>query len=500
MGLLLVAALVEVFIERAIDSTDTDSSSEHVEDAIPLDGKSIAVLPFVNLSSEPDQIYFSDGMAEELLNLLTNVEELRVISRSSSFSFRDKDLDIQTIARQLRVSHVLEGSVRRQGDRVRITAQLIDARSETHVWSETYEQTLEDVFATQDEIAGRVVEELKVELLGAPPTSRAANPDAYNLALQAQYLGRQFTPEALNQSVALYEEAVRLDPDYAAAWADLSRAYRRQASQGLRSFDEAYALARKAAFRALSIDATNVAAHRGLAFIARNYDRNFAAAARHFQNALSMGPPDADTISGAGSMVGSLGRVEQAIVMAEYAVTRDPVSPTAQTYLGLTYLFDGQYDNAIESLRTTLTLSPAYLGVHHLIGLSLLHKGEPEAALTENALEKDEGYRLIGEAVILHALGRGQESDRALTTLIEKYEHDTAYNIAFVFAFRGQADEAFDWLQKAVDYNDTGLSEIVIEPLFDNVRSDDRWLMFLESIGKSPEQLATIEFEIDLPD
>ena len=199
-------------------------------------------------------------------------------------------------------------------------------------------------------------------------------------------------------------------------------------------------------------------------------------------------------------MAASLSRLDQAIVLAEYAAAHDLVNPVANWKLGLFYYYDGRLDEAIASLRTTLTLSPGYIAAQYLIGTALLLKGEPETALVGMHKEIDEAYRLIGLVTAHHALGQEAASDAALAELIEKYEQGTAYNIAFVLAFRGEADRAFEWLHKAVAYNDPGLSDIAAEPLFANIRFDPRWLPFLESIGKSPEQLAAIEFKVTLPE
>ena len=194
--------------------------------------KSIAVLPFVNMSSDPDQEYFSDGISEELLNLLAKVPQLRVISRSSAFSYKGKDVKLAQVAEELNVAHILEGSVRKAGNNVRITAQLIEARSDTHLWSETYDRSLDNIFAVQDEIAGAVVAQLKLKLLGAVPTAKTTDPKAYALYLQARQLHHQYTPEGFQQSIALYRQALAIDPNYAAAWIGLARAYRWQANLG----------------------------------------------------------------------------------------------------------------------------------------------------------------------------------------------------------------------------------------------------------------------------
>ncbi|MEE8308634.1 MAG: winged helix-turn-helix domain-containing protein [Gammaproteobacteria bacterium] len=496
---LLIVATVGLFYliyPRAVTQT-----AEETRVAIPeVPKNSIAVLPFINLSDDASNEYFSDGISEELLKLLTKIPELRVISRTSAFSYKGRGIDLPTIAEQLNVAHVLEGSVRKAGNQVRITAQLIEARSDTHLWSETYERTLDDIFATQDEIAARVVEQLKVTLLGDAPTAQATDSEAYALVLQARYLGRQNTPDAYEKSIALFEQALAIDPDYAAAWDGLARGYMNQAGLGLRPIDEGYTLAREAASQALALDPAYAPAHLPLARIARDYDRDLVTAARHNEQALAMGPANTDSISDAATLVTNLGRLDQAIALAKYAAAHDPVNPIRNSNLGLLYLDAGRLDEAIASLRTTLTLSPGYIGAQYFIGAALLLKGEPKSALAAMQKEADEGWRLIGLVMAHHALGQAGASDVALAKLIEKYEQDAAYNIAYVLAFRDEADRAFEWLNKAVAYKDPGLSDIAVWPYFANIQLDPRWLPFLESIGRSPEQLAAIEFKVTLPE
>jgi len=490
--ILLGAALVGVFMERWQDDAD------NVATAIAAD-RSIAVLPFVNLSSDKEQEYFSDGISEELLNLLTKIPELRVISRTSAFSYKGKGIEIPMIAEQLNVAYVLEGSVRKSGNQVRISAQLIEARTDTHLWSESYERTLDDIFATQDEIAAKVVEKLKIVLHRNDSTVQATDPEAYALALQARYLRRQMTSETLEASVALSEQALAIDPSYAAAWAGLASGYTRQASQGLRPFDESYSRAREAAGKALALDPAYAPAHRILAQIATDFDRDLVAAAQHYERALAVEPTNIDIIFNAADLAASLGRLGQAIELAEYAVTHDPVAPNGFANLGIYYRFAGRLDEAIGAFRTTLTLSPGYIGVQYLIGEVLLLKDESESALATMQKESQEVRRVIGIAMAHHAVGQAAASDVALSTLIEKYEQEWAYNIAYVLAFRGESNQAFEWLDKAVANNDPGLGYIVSEAFFANIQHDPRWLPFLESIGKSPEQLASIEFNVALP-
>ena len=462
--------------------------------------RSIAVLPFVNMSSDPDQEYFSDGISEELLNALVKVEGLRVTSRTSSFAFKGKDIAIPDLAAALGVQYVLEGSVRRSAGQVRITAQLIDVETDSQLWSETYDRDISNIFVVQDEIAARVVEQLKITLLGEAPKVRETDPEAYALVLQARYLVRQFTPDAFEKAIALFEQALAIDPGYAAAWVGLAYGYRSQAGQGLRPFDEGYTLAREAANRALALDPKYAPAHASLGWITRTYDHDFVAAARHYEHALALDPANTNIISDAARMAAQLGRLDQAIALAEYVVARDPVNARGVDRLGLYYLFAGRLDEAIASLRAALALSPRSLGSHYLIGTALLLKGEPEAALAAVQQETSGSKRLNGLATAQHARGDAAASDTALAALIEKYEQISAYNIAYVLAFRGEVDRAFEWLAKAVVYNDPGLSQIAIQPLFANIRDDPRWLPFLESIGKSPKQLAAIEFNVTLPE
>ncbi|MBT8102488.1 MAG: tetratricopeptide repeat protein [Gammaproteobacteria bacterium] len=461
--------------------------------------QSIAVLAFENLSGDPEQEYFSDGISEELLNLLAKIPELKVISRTSAFSYKGKDVRLTDVARELNVAHILEGSVRKIGNQVRITAQLIETQSDTHVWSQTYERTLDDIFAIQDEIAAKVVGKLKITLLGSPPIVKESQPEAYALILKARHLGRQGSPKDWQEAIALIEQALLIDPSYAVAWDALASIYVNQADNSLRPTDEGYAQARKAANQALALDPLYARAHARLGWIAVHHQGDLAAAAKHYERALALEPTSTSIIFSAASLAESLGRLEMTIALEEYALARDPLDPVANNNQGDSYLSAGRFDDAIASFRTALALSPSYVGAKYRVGVALLLKGEPESAMISMEQEGFEAWRLIGLAMAHHALDQASASDAALSELIQKYEQDAAYNIAYVFAFRAEADRAFEWLRKAVIYNDPGLAEIANEPLFANIKSDPRWATFLESVGKAPEQLAAIEFNVSLP-
>ena len=496
--LALIAGAVAAAVALIWIAVSQMNPSEPVVPAAP--DNSIAVMSFVNLSDDASNEYFSDGVSEELLNLLAEIPEFRVISRTSAFSYKGKDIDIPTIAAQLNVAHILEGSVRKDGNRVRITAQLIEASSDTHLWSETYDRTLDDIFATQEEIAAKVVDQLRVTLLGGIPKIEGANAEAYLLVLQARFQAKQFTPDTQEKSIALFEQALAIDPGYAAAWAGLSDRYMHQVNLGLLAYDDGLLLIREAAFQALALDPEYAPAHRMLGRLAMYYDRDLGAAVRHFERALALEPTNSGTINNAALLFSNLGRLDQALALGKYLVARDPLNPVRHKNLGIYYLQAGRYDESIASFRGALSLSPTHIGAQYLMGKALLFKGEPEVALEAMLKEPFELWRLIGLVMVLYALGDAAASDAALTELIEKHERAAAYGIAYVLAFRGEADRAFAWLNQAVADNNLGLGEIAIQPLFANIHNDPRWLPFLESIGMSPDQLAAIEFNVTLPE
>jgi TolB-like protein/class 3 adenylate cyclase/lipoprotein NlpI len=460
---------------------------------------SIAVLPFVDMSQAKDQAYFSDGISEELLNLLAKIPQLKVAARTSSFSFKGKGVEIPEIARQLHVANVLEGSVRKSGDQVRITAQLIRAAEGYHLWSETYDRKMDDIFKIQDEIAGEVVKELKVTLLGAAPKTRTTDPKAYALFLQARELGRQKAADGIAKSDALFRQALEIDPGYAPAWNELGKNFTSKANIGLVSNQEGYARAREATEKALTLDPDYAPAHARLGWIAMSGDNDPAGAARHFQRALALDPTSLDVLGNASTFLQSLGRLDQALALQEAVLRRDPVNVTTLNNLGNYQRYAVRYDAAIASFRTLLSLSPGRGGARAQLGTTLLLKGDAPAALAEIEQEKSDVWRMIGLPMAYCALGRKADADAALDALIAKSEKDGPYNIAYVYAFCGGADKAFEWLEKAITYQDPGLGSIVTENLFDKIHSDPRWLPFLRKLGKAPDQLAKIEFKVTTP-
>ncbi|HUG11382.1 MAG TPA: tetratricopeptide repeat protein [Opitutaceae bacterium] len=460
---------------------------------------SIAVLAFVDMSPRRDREYFSDGIAEELLNLLAKIPQLRVIARTSSFSFKGKDVPISEIARRLHVAHVLEGSVRWSGSKVRVTAQLIRASDSSHVWSETHDRPLDDIFHVQDEIAGAVVEQLKIRLLGAPPRAVETDSGAFALFLQARQEQRRHSAAGYENALRLLTRVFAIDPDYAPAWDLRGSILVNQAGKSLIPATEGYRKSREATERALAINPEYAPAHGALGWIAMYSARDFAAAARHYERALALAPSDVHLLVEAAGLMVLLGRDERAIAIREFAVSRDPANAFSHTGLGRAYRSAGRHVEALACYRRALALSPGMVGIPSRIGAALLSLNQPKAALAEAEKEPIDVLRLIAVATIRHALGHKAKSDEALREVMTRFGADWACNIARVLAFRGEADRAFEWLEKAVEANDSGLAGIGTEREFDNLRGDKRWLPFLRKIGMSPRHLAAIRFEVDLP-
>jgi TolB-like protein/Flp pilus assembly protein TadD len=463
------------------------------------DAKSIAVMPFVDMSQAKDQEYFSDGLSEELLNLLAKVPALKVTSRSSAFSYKGKEIKLSQVAKELGVAHVLEGSVRKSGNRLRITAQLIDARTDTHLWSETYDRSLDDIFAVQDEIAAAVVGQLKISLLGEAPKAKTADPKAFALFLQARDLMRQGSTESITQAVSLSQQALAIDPTLVRALTLLAQAYTAQSDFGQRTNEEGYRLARETLEKALALDPDSAQAHAAYGSVLSSTTFDVSEAARHYERALALDPGNTDIITEAMRFARGLGRYEEVIRLGEYVVAHDPVNAYAHATLGGSYVRAGRFDEGLASMRTSLRLAPGRGLTHYAISNAMLAKGKAAEALAEIQLEPQESWRLDGLAQAYHALGRHADSDAALAQHIQKYEKEAAWNIAYIYAYRGEADKCFEWLEKAIIYRDPGLSLTGVQWSFTNVHDDPRWLPFLRRINRAPEQLAAIKFDVKLP-
>ena len=446
---------------------------------------SIAVLPFVNMSSDKEQEYFSDGLSEELLNNLAKIPGLRVAGRTSSFQFKGKNEDLRTVGEKLNVSTILEGSVRKEGNRVRITAQLIKAADGFHLWSETYDRELKDVFAVQDEIARSVAGSLKVTLLGATTPASSAqgkNADAYNAYLQGRYFYERRSKENVEKAVGYYEQAIKLDPGYAPAWAGLALARSRQADAGYVPVEEGYRNAREAAERALALDPNLAEAHAAIGRIKTNYDWDWAGADTSVQRALALEPGNAAVILGAARLAAALGRFDEALTLDRRAVELDPLNTFSHFDRGLHAYYAGRSEEAVAALKKLLEINPERPLAHELLGKVYLAQAHPQESLTEMERETESWGRLDGLALAYHALERKKESDVSLAELIAKFHMESAFQIAEVYGFRGESDKTFEWLERAYTQRDTGLAQLKGDPLLKNIEHDPRYAAFLKKM------------------
>ncbi len=474
---------------------------------------SIAVLPFVNMSQDPDNAYFADGLSEELLNVLAKIRGLRVASRTSAFSFKGSSVDIPTIARKLNVRSVLEGSVRKAGKRVRVTAQLIEVDSDSHLWSETYDRDLDDIFAVQDDIAQSVVKELRGMLLGntaaaASPAGAAPQPDAasnaaasaaadvqrasvgrtrdteaYELYLRARALTGKLTQAATDEAIALLERAIALDPRFALAWAALSQVHREQAGYGFTGIREGADRARAAARKAIELEPDLAAGHLELARTLLGYDWDFAGARRALDRALALTPTDPGTLMTASSLAGVEGNPEARIAFAQRALALDPLSADAHWRSGFTHFGAGRYQEALVALREVARLDPSRSIVQPVISVVHTLRGELDEARAALEGEHHPVFQRLALSMLEWRRGDRAASDAAKQSLIDGYAWTAAFQVAALCAFRGEVDEAFDWLDTAHRQRDPGMTLLQNDPVLQVLKDDPRWNAVLDRMG-----------------
>ncbi len=458
---------------------------------------SIAVLPFVNRSRDEEDEYFSDGLADELLNVLAKIKGLRVSARASSFHFKGRDTPLAEVGRALNVATLLDGSVRKAGNRVRISVQLVKVSDGYHLWSETYDRTLEDIFAVQDDIAQSVVRELRVKLLGEEAASdasvntkaevaraargRGSNAEAHRRYLLARHLIDRWTRDDTAKAIEYLEAALALDPVFPLAWTELSRAHAREASRGWAPANEAFRRAREAAERALALEPDLAEGHARIGWIRLSHDSDWRGAEASFTRALELAPGNAVVLGSAGVLARSLGRIEEAIAHCREAVEQDPLSSPSFNNLGLALHTADRLTEAETAYRKALELAPQRSRTRSLLALTLAAQGRREEALAEAVQEPENVYRLYALAIVHGA--KGEESKAALRQLIEAHSADSAYQIAEVHAARGESNEAFDWLERAYVQRDGGLVEMRASPHLRSLHADPRWEDILKKAG-----------------
>lgn len=446
---------------------------------------SIAVLAFEDLSPHGDHEYLSRGIAEELLNLLVRVPGLRVVGRTSAFSFAGEDATIPEIGEQLNVNHVLEGSVRRSDNRLRITVQLLEAGQDRHLWSQTYEQPLDDIFAVQDRIAMDVADELRIRLAGGTPAVRKTDPRTYALYLRARFLFDRGSTADGEQGRSLLDQALQRDPDYVPALTLLAlRAFR----------DQQFELATSTVDRVLELDPANGLAHVYRAWGKLYFKQDPRDAVEHVQAALTNGRDDPQVLQLSGRVLRAVGLINEAVVLSERAVERDPLCARCLYRLAHAYLYAGDLGAAETRIRRYIRIAE---GGWMTLGNILLLKGAPEAALAAYDRQRPpaghEAYWLANRAMAFHELGRRAEFDKAMARLIEQWGGREPRAVARAYAWAGEADKAFEWLGRGIDgYFDV----LVLNPFFRALRGDQRWVELLEGVGLGPADRADLALAI----
>jgi adenylate cyclase len=444
---------------------------------------SVAVLPFTNMSGDANQDYFSDGISEELLNTLAQVNELQVVARTSSFSFKGKDADIATISRKLNVGAILQGSVRRADNKVRITAQLVNTQTGYQIWSQSYDRDLKDILELQTSVAVAVSEALQVKLMGDATTKfeqgGTKNPQAFDVYLRGRKLYDQYKGEADERAALLaFDSAIALDPDYALAHAARARQLSNIASEWetdtaliRRSQEEARAAAERAVARAPELGET----HAALASVLMASMLDFAGAGVEFDRSLALSPGSALVQRSFAYFAAVTGRRDAAIAAAQRALALDGLNPRSYVIFGRVLYHTGDYEGAIAAFRQMLALNPLSNETHAEIGLAYLALKQPQMAIGECALESPDWQALTCQAIAYHALGKAQEATEVLAKLKAKQGDASAYQYAEIHAQWGQPEEALTWLASAVKLRDSGLTELKTEPMLDPLRSDARF-------------------------
>lgn len=453
---------------------------------------SIAVLPFEDLSPSKDQEYFCDGMAIELISRLTNIERLRVPARTSAFSFKGKGLDIREIGEKLEVENILEGSVRKAGNKLRITVQLVNVVDGYPLWSEKYEQDVEDIFALQDEISLAIIEKMKLKLLGEERGKlvkrHTENHEAYDSYMRGLYFWDKRTREGMKKGMEYFEKAIEKDPEYALAYVGLADSYTTLSYYGFLPPKDAYPKAKALAEKALEMDDTLAEIHTSLALISFVYDWEWTSAERGFKKAIELNPGYASAHHWYGLYLASVGRFDEAMVEMKRALELDPLSIRLQTELGNLFNWSGRSDEAIEQLRKTLEMDPNSGYVYLHFGHVYICKGMYEEAIAAylKAIELGITSAVVNLGAVYAMSGERDKAEKILHELEErsKQEYVRKSHIARIYQHLGEIDKAFELLEKAYEERDSTMAFVIkTYPAFKNIRSDPRYTALLKKMG-----------------
>ena len=445
--------------------------------------KTIAVLPFLDLSPQKNQEYFSDGLSEELINTLSQNNKLRVIARTSSFYFKGKDVDVKTIAAKLHVQHILEGSVQKYGNRLRISADLVNVTTNATLWSDIYNGTLNNIFALQDSISQSVVAALNITLLGDTVNQyKEKNSDAYNLFLLGNYFFEKRGKDNYEKAIDYYKKAISIDPKYAQAWVALSSVHGEQAMSELIPEDDGYSIARQEVEKALKLDPNLASAYSRLGWIKLNYDWDWVGANLLYKKALQLEPGNATIMSESSVLARTLGKLDEALSLIRKSTELNPVSIPAYKELGVITYYSGLYNQSKDAYKKVLELNSQIPAMHLFIGLDYLKEGKPDSALKELMKENISIMHMYGSAMVFYKEGKIKESDKMLNDLINVDQDNGAFQIAEVYAFCNNKDKAFEWLQRAYKQHDGGLTGLIGDPLLENIIKDPRYEALLKKM------------------
>ena len=474
-----------------------------------LQEKSVAVLAFENLSDDKGSEYFSDGISEELLTVLQKIPGLRVAARTSAFSFKGKSATAQEIGQKLGVANLVEGSVRKAGETVRIAARLTKTTSGDEIWSENYTRDLKDVFAVQTELAETIVGQLRGQLTGGGKDSKAKaviekqvevaekggtkNVEAHQSYLQGRFDYDRNSEKSAGEALVAYKRAVELDPNFALAWAGLAETHVWECffsgELNRTTFDKHLADARDAAARALSLEPNLPEALGVRAKMQLGFDFDWKGGVETLRTALAFAPTNVGLLISAGNLALAQGDAERSTVLFRQAVTLDPVNPAARANLAQNLAVTRHFAEAEAEYPRVVELNPAQPYAHAGLGLSYLLQGKFEEAVTEAQKDTAEWAALSIVAPARWSQRRIPESDSALARLKETSADTAAYQIAEVHAYRGEKDQAFEWLERARQQRDPGLQSTKVDPLFVNLQGDARWQTFLHTMGMADDQV-----------
>jgi TolB-like protein len=459
--------------------------------AVSLPEKSVAVLPLLNESGDPGDEYFSDGLSEELIAALGQIRDLKVIGRSSSFRFKDRKEEPKTIGEKLGVSTLLEGTVRKQGNKVRIVAELINAADGTELWSRIFDRELKDIFAVQTEIAQAVAASLELTLLGKDTTAANAltqNVEAHNAYLQGHFYFARRNVEDYRKAISFFDQAIRLDPDYALAYAERAEAWTFIGDLNPENKKEAWAAAKRDAEKAVAVGPNLAEAHAALGWVRFFSEWKFAEGLAELKRARELAPANATANDLLARVLIYVNQLAEAEKLARQAIELDPLAYLARANLARILLAEEKLDETDAEARKSAELQPAAAASRRWQVIVAVLRGDGEMALREAQLEPNAGYHRLELALAYYARGDRAAADAALADMVANDRDLLAYQIAEVYAWRGETDKAFEWLQISYDNHDTGLLSVLVDPLMRGLRGDARYKGMLEKIGLPTSQ------------